>query len=82
MLQTLRRAGGSLVMTVPKAFIEQNHLQEGSQVELSLEGNRMTIDAPTKKRYKLEDLMAEMPAGKLPMVEGWDNLVPVGREIF
>ncbi|MDY7540740.1 AbrB/MazE/SpoVT family DNA-binding domain-containing protein [Undibacterium sp. RTI2.1] len=82
MLQTLRRAGGSLVMTVPKAFIEQNHLQDGSQVELSLEGNRMTIDAPTKKRYKLEDLMAEMPAGKLPMVEGWDNLVPVGRECF
>jgi antitoxin ChpS len=82
MLQTLRRAGGSLVMTVPKAFIEQNHLQEGSQVELSLEGNRMTIDAPTKKRYKLEDLMAEMPAGQLPMVEGWDELTPVGQETF
>lgn len=82
MLQTLRRAGGSLVMTVPKAFIEQNHLQEGSQVELSLEGNRMTIDAPTKKRYKLEDLMAEMPAGQLPMVEGWDELAPVGQETF
>lgn len=82
MLQTLRRAGGSLVMTVPKAFIEQNHLQEGSQVELSLEGSRMTIDAPTRKRYKLEDLMAEMPVGQLPMAEGWDELAPVGREIF
>lgn len=82
MLQTLRRAGGSLVMTVPKAFIEQNHLQEGSQVELSLEGKRMTVDAPIKKKYKLEDLMAEMPSGKLPTVEGWDNLTPVGREIF
>ena len=62
MLQTLRRAGGSLVMTVPKAFIEQNQLKDGSQVELSLEGKRMTVDAPTKKKYKLEDLMAEMPA--------------------
>ena len=82
MLQTLRRAGGSLVMTVPKVFIEQNHLQEGSQVELSLEGSRMTISAPTKKKYKLEDLMAEMPSGKLPMVEGWDNLAPVGRELL
>lgn len=82
MLQTLRRAGGSLVMTVPKAFIEQNQLKDGSQVELSLEGKRMTVDAPTKKKYKLEDLMAEMPAGKLPMAEGWDNIVPVGREIF
>jgi len=81
MLQTLRRAGGSLVMTVPKAFIEQNHLQEGSRVELSLEGSQMRIIAPTRQRYKLEDLLAEMPAGKLPMVEGWDEMTPAGLEV-
>lgn len=81
MLQTLRRAGGSLVMTVPKAFIEQNHLHDGSQVELSLDGQRMTINAPGKKRYKLEDLLAEMP-GKFPLVEGWDEMKPVGKEVF
>lgn len=40
MLQTLRKAGGSLVMTVPKAFIEQNGLSEGSQVELRLLGKK------------------------------------------
>lgn len=28
MLQTLRRAGGSLVMTVPKSFVEQNQLRD------------------------------------------------------
>ncbi|MBX9900416.1 MAG: AbrB/MazE/SpoVT family DNA-binding domain-containing protein [Burkholderiaceae bacterium] len=69
-------------MTVPKAFIEQNHLQDGSQVELSLEGSRMTIEAPTKRRYKLEDLLAEMPEGKLPKVEGWDNTPAVGLEVL
>ena len=79
MLQTLRRAGGSLVMTVPKAFIEQNQLLEGSQVALLLEGARMTVSAPPKRRYKLEDLLAEMP-GKLPRVEGWDTMRPVGKE--
>ncbi len=79
MLQTLRRAGGSLVMTVPKAFIEQNQLQEGSQVALLLEGARMTVSAPPKRRYKLEELMAEMP-GKLPRVEAWDDMRPVGKE--
>jgi antitoxin ChpS len=82
MSQTLRRAGGSLVMTVPKAFIEQNHLHDGSQVELSLEGSRMMIDAPTKRRYKLDELLAEMPAGKLPKVEGWEAMSPVGLEVF
>ena len=81
MLQTLRRAGGSLVMTVPKAFIEQNGLQEGSQVDLLLEGARMTINATRKHRYKLKDLLAEMP-GELPRVEGWDEVQPAGKETF
>ena len=79
MLQTLRKAGGSLVMTVPKSFIDQNRLCEGSQVELQLLGKKMTVEAPTRPRYKLADLMAEMPQG-LPRVEGWDDLPSVGLE--
>ena len=80
MLQTLRRAGGSLVMTIPKAYIEQNNLIDGSQVELYLEGKQMTINASATRRHKLEDLLAEMPAGKFPTVEGWDEMAPVGLE--
>lgn len=79
MLQTLRKSGGSLVMTVPKAFVEQNGLGEGSQVELQLLGKTMTVEAPTRPRYKLANLMAEMPKG-LPRVEGWDALPSVGLE--
>lgn len=79
MHQTLRKAGGSLVMTVPKAFIDQNGLGEGSQVELHLQGKKMTIEAPTRPRYKLAELMAEMPQG-LPRVEGWDDMPAVGLE--
>ena len=79
MLQTLRRAGGSLVMTVPKVFIEQNGLSDGSQVELHLSGKKMTVEAPSRPRYKLADLMAEMPGG-LPRVEGWDEMPSVGLE--
>ena len=79
MLQTLRRVGDSLVMTVPKAFVDQNGLGEGSQVELHLLGKKMTVEAPTHPRCKLTDLMAEMPQG-LPRVEGWDELHSVGLE--
>lgn len=79
MLQTLRKAGGSLVMTVPKAFIDQNGLSEGSQVELQLQGKKMTVQAPTRRRYRLADLMNEMPDG-LPKVEGWDEMPSVGLE--
>ena len=79
MLQTLRKAGGSLVMTVPKAFIDQNGLRDASQVELHLLCKKMTAEAPTRPRYKLADLMAEMPQG-LPRVEGWDEMPSVGLE--
>lgn len=66
-------------MTVPKAFIEQNQLHEGAQVELLVEGARMTVTATRKRRYKLEELLAEMP-DELPRVEGWDEMQPVGKE--
>jgi antitoxin ChpS len=80
MMQTLRRAGGSLVMTVPKTFIEQNQLQEGSEVELNVVGMQMTVSALRKPRYKLADLMAEMPT-KLPRVHGWDEITDLGKEV-
>ena len=67
-------------MTVPKSFIEQNHLAEGSQVELSIEGSLMTVNASNKPRYRLEDLLAEMPMGRFPSVEGWEEMKPVGKE--
>ena len=79
MLQTLRKAGGSLVITVPKAFVDQNGLGEGSQVDLQILGKKMIVTAPTRRRYKLADLLAEMPQG-LPRVEGWDDLPSVGLE--
>jgi antitoxin ChpS len=79
MLQTLRKAGGSLVMTVPKAFIDQNDLMEGSQVELRLSGKKMTVETRARPRYKLADLMAEMPEG-LPRAAGWDEMPAVGLE--
>lgn len=79
MLQTLRKAGGSLIITVPKAFIDQNGLGEGSQVELHLLGNKMTVEALTRRSYKLADLMAEMPQG-LPRIKGWDEMPSVSLE--
>lgn len=69
-------------MTVPKAFIEQNKLHEGSKVDLILNGEVMTITAPkqNKKVYKIKELMAEMPDG-LPRAEGWDVMPSVGLEL-
>ena len=79
MLQTLHKSSGSLVVIVPKTFIDQNGLAEGSLVKLHLLGKMMIVEAPTRPRYSLADLMTEMPEG-LPRVEGWDELLPIGLE--
>lgn len=41
----------------------------------------MTVNARCKPRYKLEELLAEMP-GQFPRVEGWDDMKPVGKEVL
>lgn len=79
MMQSLRRSGGSLVMTIPKLFIEQNNLNDGSAVELLVSGNKLTIEVRKKPKYNLADLMSEMP-DQMPMVDGWDDSLAVGLE--
>ena len=79
MFQALRKVGDELVMTVPNAFIEQNRLAEGSQVQLRLLGKMMIVGARTRPRYKLADLIAEMQEG-LPLLDGWDEMPSVGLE--
>jgi len=46
-----------------------------------LDGEHLTITAPkqSKKHYKIEDLMAEMPNG-LPHAEGWNEMQAVGLD--
>lgn len=79
MFQTLRKANGVIVMDIPKTFIEQNQLREGSHVELRLLGAKMIVEASSRPRYRLSYLMAEMQKG-LPDVEGWDAMPTVGLE--
>lgn len=66
-------------MTIPKAFIDQNRLGEGSQVELHLLGSKITVEALNRPRYNLAELMAEMPKG-FPRVDGWDEMPAVSLE--
>ena len=77
----LRYPGGKGKLTdFIKLVFEQNGLLDGSQVELNLAGKTMTVEATPKRRYKLADLMAEMPDG-LPRVDGWEETPDVGLEV-
>ena len=48
--------------------------------EVSENGQRI-VEKKGRPKYKLEDLIAEMPEG-LSLVEGWDDMQPVGLEVL
>lgn len=76
---TLRRSGGSYIMTVPLSYVEQNHLNAGSRMAMEIVGDELKIK-PQRARQSLSELLAATPPG-LCRVDGWDEMQPVGVEL-
>lgn len=84
---TLRTVGNSVAVVIPKQWLAVLKLQAGSQVELALEGNRLTLQAPAKaarKKYTLAQMLAECdPNAPYPEeLHEWNNMPAVGREVW
>jgi antitoxin ChpS len=81
-LATLRRSGGSLIVTIPSVFAEQNHLSAGDSVAVEINGPCMTLQAVKPKREKLDlaELVAATPAELWAPV--WDDVQPEGLEVW
>jgi antitoxin MazE len=53
--------GNSLGLRLPKAAVEETGLKPGSEVEVTVEGRDLRVSPLLPvKRYRLEDLLAEM----------------------
>ena len=76
---SLRRSGGSLIVTIPAVWAEQNGLDAGSSVAVELAGPELKLRAP-RKRPDLETLLAQTPDG-LQRAKNWDAMAPLGREL-
>lgn len=76
---SLRRSGGSLIMTIPQSYVEQNHLDAGSRVSVEINGAELKVK-PGRQRLKLSDLLAATPDG-LCRAEGWDEMPTAGAEL-
>jgi antitoxin ChpS len=70
----IQKWGNSAAIRLPAAMLAQIGAGIGDSVEIDPAAIRVA-----KPKYKLADLLAEMPDG-LPMVEGWDTLQAVGKE--
>ena len=75
----LRRSGGSLIMTIPQAYVEQNMLQAGSLVSVAIAGEELRLK-PAGKRKSLAALLDATPDG-LHRIDGWDAMPKAGREM-
>ena len=79
LLASLRRSGGSLILTVPATYVEQNHLSAGSTLAMDIVGDELKI-RPKRARRTLEELLAATPRG-LHRAKGWDEMPSAGAEL-
>ena len=82
----LRKVGGSIMLAVPPAFLEQLHLQAGATVGLAIDNGRLVIEPAARPRYTLAELLAEAESADvypLPAEEReWIDAPPVGKELI
>ncbi len=78
LMASLRRSGGSLIVTIPQSYIEQNQLEAGAVLSVEISGAELRLK-PARPRRRLTELLAATPKG-LQRVAGWDELPPVGNE--
>ena len=76
---SLRRSGGSLILTIPQSYVEQNHLDAGSRVVVEINGTELKVK-PGRQRPKLAELLAATPKNQVRVV-GWDDMAEVGIEL-
>ena len=76
---SLRRSGGSYIMTVPLSYVEQNRLDAGLRLVVEIIGDELKI-RPERARKSLADLLRAMPVG-LCRAPGWDELGAAGADL-
>jgi antitoxin ChpS len=84
-LAKLRQVGGSVMLAIPPALLDQLQLSVRSDVGLAIEGRRLVVEPKeSRPRYRLDELLAECDA-HAPMPEAdydWTAGGPVGEEII
>ena len=80
---SLRKVGGSVMMIVPPAFLDQLHLRPGATVGVAVENGRLIVE-PHRTVYALAELLAQCDS-EAPFSEAemeWGNVPDVGAEIL
>jgi antitoxin ChpS len=80
---SLRKVGGSVMLTVPPSYLEQLQLRAGAEVGLSLDNGRLMVDPKPRPKYTLSELLAASDYSQAQAADDreWVDAPTVGREL-
>ncbi|MCX7192351.1 MAG: antitoxin [Proteobacteria bacterium] len=80
----LRRVGGSVMLAVPPAFLDQLHLQAGNTVGMVVTDGRLVVNPKPRTRYTLAELLAASDYSQPQSAEEreWVDAPAVGGELI
>ena len=80
-MMTIRKTGGASVVTIPKAILRSLNLENGSQLEYSVENGAIVLRPVAKDDpLTLEQLLDGVEDGEYYDDSGEFDIQPVGRE--
>lgn len=80
----LRKVGGSVMLAIPKPMLDALDLTANAPVGLSIKAGRLVVDPKRRRRYSLDELLAQCKPSARRSREDRDWLLgpPVGRELI
>ncbi len=81
---SLRKVGGSVMLAVPPAFLDQLHLHAGAMVGLAVDHGCLVVNPNPRPRYTLDELLAQCDANAELSTEDreWLDAPAVGGELL
>ena len=81
---SLRKVGGSVMLTVPPAFLDQLQLQVGAIVGVTVNNGCLVVEPKSKPHYTLAELLAASDYSQPQLAEEreWIDAPAVGGEII
>lgn len=78
----LRKVGGSVMLAVPPAFLDQLDLQAGAAVGLAVDHGCLVVNPSPRLRYTIEELLAASDYSQPPSADEreWVDAPAVGGE--
>lgn len=82
-ITNLRKVGGSVMMAIPRALLDQLNIGAGAKVGLAVAEGRLVVDPQPRPRYTLDELLAQCDTGEVtPDDREWLDDKPAGSELI